>query len=75
MWLGVGTFWLWIILAPFLIGIVVLTLIFLTMGGGTTFLDFLSVLFNTGAKLTCWHCGQETPAERKHCIHCGKELQ
>ncbi|MCG6157388.1 hypothetical protein [Rubinisphaera margarita] len=74
MWLG-GTFWWVIIFGPIVFGLIVLMLIFFLMGGGTTFLDFLSVLFNTGAKLTCWHCGQETLAERKHCRHCGKELQ
>ncbi len=27
------------------------------------------------AKLTCFHCGQETSAAAKICHHCGRELQ
>ena len=27
------------------------------------------------ATLTCFHCGQQTQADRKTCQHCGRELQ
>ncbi len=42
---------------------------------GISVLDLFSVLSNRGAKLTCWHCQNETSANRKTCQHCGKELQ
>jgi len=42
---------------------------------GISFLDLISSLSKRTAKLTCWHCQNETPANRKTCQHCGKELQ
>lgn len=27
------------------------------------------------ARLKCFHCGCETPAGRRHCESCGKDLQ
>ena len=38
-------------------------------------LDSLVTLGEEPATLTCFHCGQETQANRKTCDHCGGELQ
>lgn len=38
-------------------------------------LDSLTTWGEENAMLTCFHCGQETPANRKTCEHCDGELQ
>ncbi|MCA8984604.1 MAG: hypothetical protein R3C12_06320 [Planctomycetaceae bacterium] len=70
-----GMYYYWILLAPLLLIIVGVILIGVYALTGNLLIDLLGVLFNRGAKLTCWHCGRETAADRKTCQHCGEELQ
>lgn len=75
MFLG-SPFWIYLLiffpLVMVLIGLLVLGIYAFT---GNSLADLFTVLFGRGAKLTCWHCGQETAADRKTCQHCGQELQ
>ncbi|MCA8986994.1 MAG: hypothetical protein KDA78_05105 [Planctomycetaceae bacterium] len=73
MWLG-GYFF-WIILAPvFLIGGLFLLFIVSSITG-FSLIDLFASLNNQSTTLTCWHCGKETPADRRLCRHCKQELQ
>ncbi len=64
-----------ILFSPVLILFLIVGLLMLYALSGNGMIDLLATLFNQGAKLTCWHCGQETPANQKTCRHCHKELQ
>ena len=56
------------------LGLPLLVLLMFALAGESTS-DFLSHLLNRGPKLTCWHCGRETPSDRSTCVHCKGELQ
>ncbi len=73
MWFG--SFFFWIVFFPVILIAGIFLFFIVYAATGMSFLDFLAVMFDTGTKLTCWHCGRETPCDRKHCKHCGKELQ
>jgi hypothetical protein len=68
LWLALLGFWPLILLVVLVIGLV----LFL---GGSIGLDGLFAASEGQGTLTCWHCGAETPAGRRHCRHCGGELQ
>ena len=38
-------------------------------------LEGAAPLLDKPATLNCYHCGKETPSNRKICRHCGGELQ
>lgn len=68
-------FWAMLMLWPLvMLGIAIIALAVLAFTG-TSLVDLFHSLGDRGAKLTCWHCQQETSAIRKTCQHCGKELQ
>ena len=73
MWFG-GFFW-YLILFP----VVLIFGTVLAMGvyafTGNSLIDMFAIWFNRSAKLTCWHCGKETPSDQKTCRHCGEESQ
>lgn len=52
-------------------------LLFIVAGGAILFA--VGFVFGTievhNARLTCFHCGRETPVGRKHCESCGRDLQ
>ena len=58
--------------------LVILTLVIvglLLMMTGTIGVDGLFAAAERHGTLTCWHCGEETPAGPRHCTHCHGELQ
>ncbi len=61
----------WFFVAVF-VGVVVIVALILCFGIG---LDSVFSLNSKRATLDCFHCGLETPAHKKTCDHCGKELQ
>lgn len=64
-------FWIFVGLVPIAIPVVIFLITFLV-----SVVDAAesSPLAGT-AKLNCYHCGNETEANRKTCQHCGGELQ
>jgi ribosomal protein L40E len=70
---GSSSYWLWIVLAlvPLAIPLVFIAVAFLISLVDRAESNSLS----TTAKLTCYHCGQQTAANAKTCRHCGGELQ
>lgn len=36
--------------------------------------SFWKSLTRKPVTLTCWHCGQPTPADQPECVHCHQEL-
>lgn len=53
--------------------IIVAGFIYVMMGMATS--DVFTAFGKRTTSLTCWHCGQKTPANRKFCKHCNGELQ
>jgi len=74
MWFGGGIWW-FVFLIPLALIVGTLVLMGLYAFTGNSLIDMFAVWFNRSAKLTCWHCGKETPSDRKTCRHCGNELQ
>lgn len=69
--------WFWILtlgLGPLAL-LVVLGLGLMLFFTGSIGLDGLFAASESGGTLTCWHCGEETPAGHRHCTHCHGELQ
>jgi hypothetical protein len=53
------------------VGMVALGILYFASSG----MDGFFSLADPSADLTCWNCGGTTRAGRRHCQHCGKELQ
>ena len=64
-------YWLFWILAPVVL-VAAIGVISLVIGMGGSAVEGMDT---EGAFLDCFHCGRATRVGRKHCEHCGRELQ
>lgn len=68
---GINWIWILVVLLPVLIPAFIVLVVFLVSLVDST----ESSPLGGGAKLNCYHCGQETESGRRTCVHCGGELQ